>query len=340
MRLEKAVTLLQLARRLATNGEGMTLDDMAASTGVNRRTAERMRDAIRVIFPQMEELPDGRMIRFRIPGGLHGFMHSPTSDELAELEGAIRSLEKSGGSSRAALLRSLGDKIRSAIREPLRRRIEPDLEALVSSEEIVIQAGPRPLADAHTLSQLREAVKSLRICHFRYATRADGPPRMRRVVPYGILFGKAYYLVGPELGKAEPVLWRLDRISNVELGQPSHGPPPGFRLAEFATRSFGAFQETPQKVALKFSPVAAADAKRFLFHPSQAIEEVEDGSVIIRFTAGGLLELVRHLFSWGDTVTILQPQTLKQLMVDELRRALACHVPDHPAESERVKIEV
>lgn len=333
MRLEKAVTLLQLARRLASNGEGMTLDDMAASTGVNRRTAERMRDAIRVLFPQLEEIQDGRMIRFRIPGGLHGFMHSPTSDELAELEGAIRSLEKSGGSSRATLLRSLGDKIRSAIREPLRRRIEPDLEALVSSEEIVVQAGPRPLADAHTLSQLREAVKSLRVCHFKYATRADGAPRTRRVIPYGILFGKAYYLVGPQLGKVEPVLWRLDRISDVELGQASDGPPPEFNLAEFATRSFGAFQEAPQKVVLQFSPGAAADARRFLFHPSQVVEEADDGSVLIRFTAGGLLELARHLFSWGDTVTILQPRTLKQLMVEELQRALACHSSPRPRAS-------
>ncbi len=325
MRHEKAVVLLQLAHRLAASAEGMTLDEMAASVGVTRRTAERLRDAIRALFPQLEELADGRMVRFRIQGGLHGFMHAPTPDELAELEAAIRGLERSGGASRAALLRALSDKIRSAIRDSLRRRLEPDLEALTKAEEIVIQAGPRPLADADTLAQLREAVKSLRACRFHYAGSTGGAGRVRQVIPYGILFGKAYYLVAPEAGKPNPVLWRLDRISGVEVGDLCDGPPAGFSLSEFAARSFGAFQEPPQEVVLRFSPAAAADARRFMFHPSQAVEGQGDGSVIVRFTAGGLLELVRHLFTWGDTVTIIGPESLRQLMVNELHRALSRH---------------
>ncbi|MBL0404453.1 WYL domain-containing protein [Microvirga aerilata] len=310
----------------------MTLDEMAVSVGVTRRTVERMRDALRVLFPQLEELSDGRMVRFRIQGGLHGFMHVPTADELAELESAIRSLDKSGGAPRAALLRSLSDKIRSALRGPVRRRIEPDLEALTHAEEIVVPAGPRPLADAQTLSQLRAAVKSLRICHFRYAARPDAPGRLRRVVPYGILFGKAYYLVGPEVDKPDPVLWRLDRISDVEVGDATEGAPEGFDLTEFASRSFGAFQEPPEEIILRFDPAAAADARRFLFHPSQTIKAEEDGSIVIRFTAGGLLELVRHLFSWGDSVTIQAPSRLQDLMVAELQRALVRHRTERSSE--------
>jgi predicted DNA-binding transcriptional regulator YafY len=333
MRHEKALALLQLAYQLASSAEGMTLDEMAASAGVTRRTVERMRDALRVVFPQLEELPDGRMTRFRIQGGLHGFMQAPTPEELAELEAAIRSLDKSGGGSRSVLLRSLSHKIRSALREPVRRRLAPDLEALTSAEEIVIQAGPRPLADAHTLSQLREAVKSLRVCAFNYGRPTGAPQRPRQVIPYGILFGKAYYLVGPEVGKADPVLWRLDRISSVTLGDACEGAPASFNLTEFAARSFGAFQEPPQEVVLRFSPSAAADARRFLFHPSQVIEDQHDGALIIRFTAGGLLELVRHLFSWGDAVTILGPDRLRDLMIGELRRALAQHEVPLPAQA-------
>ncbi|MGW8788751.1 hypothetical protein, partial [Heyndrickxia sporothermodurans] len=85
MRWEKSSQLIALGRTLAGCSEGLTLDEMARSAGVDRRTAERMRDALRELFPQMEEVADGRSKRFRIPGGLDGFLQSPTADELAEL---------------------------------------------------------------------------------------------------------------------------------------------------------------------------------------------------------------------------------------------------------------
>lgn len=114
-------------------------------------------------------------------------------------------------------------------------------------------------------------------------------------------------------------------MSKVELGGATHAPPPSFRLADFAARSFGAFQEDPVDIVLKFSSQAAADARRFLFHPSQANEELGDGSLVVRFRSGGLLELVRHLFTWGEAVEILAPQKLRELMVAELELALVRH---------------
>ena len=86
MRHEKAQMVLQLARALAASAEGMTLDEMAMELGVGRRTAERARDAVRAVFPQLEEMEDGPAKRFRIVGGFDGFLHSPTTEELARPE--------------------------------------------------------------------------------------------------------------------------------------------------------------------------------------------------------------------------------------------------------------
>ncbi|HVL40786.1 MAG TPA: DNA-binding transcriptional regulator, partial [Brevundimonas sp.] len=52
MRLDKAALVIELARRMAASAEGLTLDEMARETGVGRRTAERMRDAVLALFPQ------------------------------------------------------------------------------------------------------------------------------------------------------------------------------------------------------------------------------------------------------------------------------------------------
>ena len=56
MRHEKAALLLDLARRLASSAEGLTLDEMAEAVDVGRRTAERMRDAIWDLFPDRKSV--------------------------------------------------------------------------------------------------------------------------------------------------------------------------------------------------------------------------------------------------------------------------------------------
>jgi hypothetical protein len=69
------------------------------------------------------------------------------------------------------------------------------------------------------------------------------------------------------------------RINNLQLGGAAKGPPPEFRLAEFANRSFGAFQEKPEDIVIRFAKVAAPDARRLLFHPTQTMEDQPDGSL-------------------------------------------------------------
>ena len=88
MRHDKAAQVLELARMLASSAEGLTLDEMAAALGVSRRTAERQRDAVRNVFPQMEEVDDPPTRRFRIPSGLDALFQTPSAEELAALRRA------------------------------------------------------------------------------------------------------------------------------------------------------------------------------------------------------------------------------------------------------------
>ena len=329
MRWEKTAALLDLARALPGTAEGLTLDDMAARARVDRRTAERMRDALRTVFPMLEELADGKTKRFRIGGGLEAFFRTPTPEELAELEIATRGLDAAGAADRAALLRSLAAKVRATLRQRDMRRIEPDLAALMEGEGLVMQAGPRPLANTSILRQVREAIKAARTCIFDYQD-ANGRSIRRTVNPYGILFGRNYYLVGSEFEMQDPRLWRFDRMSAFEVGSGSGGLPLSFNLSDYAMRSFGVYQEPVEQIELRFLKVAAGDARQFSFHPRQQCEECSDGSVIIRFTAGGLMELAHHLFTWGDGVVILSPDRLRRIMTAELKRALEAHSAPAP----------
>src|SRR6478735_5243634 len=198
MRHEKAGRLLELARMLAATAEGLTLDEMAERLSVGRRTAERMRDAVRDVFPQLEEVDDPPTRRFRIPSGLDGLFQAPTAEELASLAASAELMDRQGAAARAAALRSLEQKVLSATRAAARRRLAPDLEALLQAETIAVTAGPRPFEEESVLAAVRGALKAMSTLRFRYEGGST-PGRAREVTPYGILFGRSNYLVAEEL---------------------------------------------------------------------------------------------------------------------------------------------
>src|SRR5260370_23031095 len=133
MRYDKTKKILDLARALAASAEGLTLDEMCQVTGEERRTVERMRDTIRDVFPQMEEIVEHPTKRFHIPRGLDGFYQDPTTEELADLGNVVTEMLEKGATARAESLGALDKKIRAAMRHG-RRKTATDVEAMRQAE--------------------------------------------------------------------------------------------------------------------------------------------------------------------------------------------------------------
>lgn len=324
MRHEKATRLLDLARMLAGSAEGLTLDEMAVNLDVGRRTAERMRDAVWAAFPQMEAIDDPPTKRFRIPSGLDGVFQTPTAEELAALRTAADGYKASGADARAASLYALEAKLLSALRGAARRRVAPDVEALVQAETIAVHAGPRPFEDAAVLAAIRTAIKGLSALSFRYEGGST-PGRTREVTPLGVLFGRSNYLVAAEGPSGQPRSWRLDRMSDLKVLDRPAAPSADFSLQAFADESFGIYHDEIQDVILRIKPEGAEDALRWRFHATQQLTQEADGSVLVTFRAGGMRELAWHLFTWGDKIEIVAPDALKAKMIEELQEAGRAH---------------
>lgn len=324
MRHDKATRLLDLARMLAGSSEGLTLDEMARAMDVGRRTAERMRDAVWAAFPQMEAIDDPPTKRFRIPSGLDSLFQTPTAEELAALRTAADSYAAGGAEGRSAALYALERKLLSALRGAARRKVAPDVEALVQAETIAVHPGPRPFESEQVLTAIRTAVKGLQALSFRYEG-GSAPGRTRKVTPLGILFGHSNYLVATEGKDPRPRTFRLDRMQAVTALDEPAPPPEDFSLQAFADESFGIYHGPIEDVVLRIGPARADDALRWRFHPNQTVTQEADGSVIVAFRASGMLELSWHLFTWGDAVEIVSPPGLRAMMVEELRTALKAH---------------
>jgi predicted DNA-binding transcriptional regulator YafY len=328
MRLEKTTAVLKLARALASNWEGLTLDEMADFIGASRRTAERMRDAVESVFGLLDHIDDGRKKRFRLAArGLDRFVTTPTIDELTELENAARALEAAQAPDRASHLHSLRDKIGASLRDDDRRILSLNVEDQIRAETFACQVGPRPMSDPTVLSALREALLAERLVRFNYGGDDGEPPRWRKVVPYGLLFGPRYYLVACVKSRPGPVLFRLDMIHDVKVTEEPGLPPDTFDLKAYAERSFGVYQEEPEDIELRFAPSAARDARTYLFHPTQSFADETDGSLTVRFHAGGLKQIAHHLMTWGPSVTIVAPSKLQEVMRAKVEALHAHYVP-------------
>ena len=204
-------------------------------------------------------------------------------------------------------------------------RIEADIEALVQAEGLAMRPGPRPTPrQGLACALLREAITTCRIVEVRYLSQSTGRRSRQRIEPYGLLYGNRAFLVGRTDWKHDMRLWRLANMSEAHVAGECFTRDPDFDLESYTRRSFGTFQEEPVDVVLRFEAEAKRDAAAFLFHPSQSVEENADGTLTVRFTAGGIDEMCWHLITWGDSVTVEHPARLRNRLA-AMCAGLAAH---------------
>jgi predicted DNA-binding transcriptional regulator YafY len=140
-----------------------------------------------------------------------------------------------------------------------------------------------------------------------------------------LLLGVRRYLVARDIAKptSAPLQhFRVEEIEAAEVLEESFEFDQDFDIRRHAEKGFGSFENSTEygDVVWRFSPEAAAHARRFVFHPTQTLEDEPDGSLLVRFKASGLLEMCWHLYAWGTAVEVLQPERLRDMVHQSRRR--------------------
>ena len=326
MRLEKSEQLLKLALMMQASTEGIGLQEIQEEFEVGRRTAERMRDALLQLFPHVEEMrSDGKTKHWRLPPSAMAGLIQISAEDLAEMKTAIDLLRKENLAHHAEHLDKLWLKIKGRLRPESAASIDTDLEALLEAEGHAMRPGPRPNINPHVLYILREAIKGFCKVRMTYHGRIKGDVTERIVHPYGFVYGMRHYLIAwCEEGKGLRS-FSLPNIKDVTLLDASYRKDPAFDLKEYAERSFGVFQEEPYDVVWRFSSAVSEEVKEYHFHPFQKIEDQPDGSIIVRFKAGGWKEMCWHVMTWEGHAEILEPAHLRK-SYDEMVLKLHSHL--------------
>jgi len=88
-------------------------------------------------------------------------------------------------------------------------------------------------------------------------------------------------------------------------------------------------------VSVWFDPYEARWIRERQWHPTQTIDEHEDGSLTVHFRATGLSEVGRWVLSYGEHAVVQRPKKLRDHIASILAVALRNYEVTDPQEKSR-----
>ncbi len=319
MAYQKMHHLLELAIRIQSDTEGVAIADICQQFGISRRTAERMLEFLRQKFPQLSETTGEKGIkRWRLPSGTLKNYINFSADEISALQNALRLTEQAQLEGQSRLLTSILHKLKALMEPETLYRIEADTDIMNVSEGYAFRPLRRLNINPRHVDLLRHAVTACRKVRIRYNS-ASGNRNWRTLHPYAFIYDKKHYLIAYAEKNRDFRCFNLENILELKESNDYFIRRPDFDLQKYCSENFGVFRDTPFEVEWLFDASGAAKAKSYIFHPGQTMTENADGSLTVCFKAGGILEMDRHLYSWGKHVRVIKPQNWQQ-MVEEVKQ--------------------
>ena len=307
-RLNKAEEIIELAMMFQNSYCGLCIDDIQEHFECSRRSAERMKSLLFDMFPEkVEEVPTSdKKKRWRFVKGTMNFLISFNAMELANL---MFLSQLTQDESRKKVINELIEKIKALTPRRKFQSIQTDIEAIMESEGFAVRQYSRPLVKSKTMEKLRNSMIAYKKVQFDYPTGKGN----RRITlnPYGLIISDKHYLVGFNEYVSNLRLYKVDKISNLEILDEYYLKDEKFSLTEYCKNSFSIYQEEPINITLEFDKSVAEDVLSYHFHPTQKMKQLDNDNVQVKCTCGGKYAICHELFKWGGKVQIKKPVELK-----------------------------
>jgi len=142
------------------------------------------------------------------------------------------------------------------------------------------------------------------------------------------IYKQGLYLFARDLGAEGHIKkFAIDRFRSFRRSRGVHFDyPEDYDPNDLFANSFGIIGATPQDVVLRFHRRVAPYIQERLWHPSQEIERLPDGSIQLSMHVGVAAELVNWVMGFGPEVYVSAPTELGELI--RRRHAEAARVTD------------
>ncbi len=275
----------------------MAVKDLSEEFGVTRRQVYRDLDRIQEEGHPLEQSDGGGEKTWQLPLGYKGLLPITVSPyELMALHFAKSHLAYLQGTPFTDDLESLIGKVEAGLPHKV-------LNHLVRINQVFLpRSGPvRDYAKQKiVLSQLQKALLLQRTLLLFHQKPDYDEPVEHRVDPYRLLLHQfGLYVVGYSHRAKALRMFAVERIASVEILDEQFNLPDEVRLDEMYDNLFGLIDEPAQTIRIQFTPDVAYLVKERRWHPSQRVECLKDGSVIVTLTAGGMDEVATWVLSWA-----------------------------------------
>ncbi len=172
---------------------------------------------------------------------------------------------------------------------------------------------------------IKEAMDKRREIEIAYKTMKSPQNETKRMIaPYGLFFHEGlWYVLGYCHLRREIRTFALDCIRSYLITDRHYDIPPGFNMVDHFKQGWHMIQYgEPVEVVLKIANRYARWIKRRRWHPTQVIEEQNDGFLIFRVTLQGTRELKWWTYHWIPYCEIIAPPELREEVIGEMRAML------------------
>jgi proteasome accessory factor B len=317
MRKEQRVK--EVIRLLSQESSGLTTKELAAALNVSERTIYSDLNFIESELSLPLQRPSGKS---GTPDGCYSLKLNDSSFKFAPWHSQI--LEHPMGSSISLIGKREVEFLAS---EFLTESFSTKSKELTGKLKILayelIDCKEGQVKMRHFLQALKENAEM----EITYTTFSRENELSKRIIqPYGLVwFNASWYAVAYCRLRQSVRIFKLDRVIQTRMLDSHFALPLDFSLDEYFAQSWGIVVDSnqkPKEVKLLFSPKVANEVIKYRYHPSQQNRWVDHGWLEVNFKIAAVTEMKNWVLSWGEDVLVIEPEELRQELVQLLKVCL------------------
>jgi predicted DNA-binding transcriptional regulator YafY len=312
--LSRAERLRAIERLLYNSPDGLSAIEIAQTCHVGRRT----------VYRDLELLESGGVPLWQ-DGGRFGIIRERylttvrvNFNEAVALFLAVRLLGRHADAHNPHVVSALS-KLATALPEPLASRVA----------RLAGQMRKRPVDSRYVavIEAVTLAWASQRKVRLWYRSPRTGELHPRDVSPYTVEVlptSRGTYVVGYDEWAKALRTFRLERLERAQMLEETYTVPKDFDPEQHFARAWGIMTgDEIVEVVLQFTPAVAALVKEHRWHPSQSLDDLADGGVLLVVRIGDPREMRPWIRSWGAECEVLEPDWLRAELREETERMAA-----------------
>ena len=323
MRNAEVIRQWQILREIEGRRTGVTIHDLARSSGVTTRTIRRDLQALQEAgFAVYDEGEENETKRWRLEAQPFRALQDGLSvSDVAALYLSRALVEAMPGWPLAAELREAFAKIERSLNDRMR-------EFLATLPQVLsAKAGPGTdtpgSAMVDVTRRLLDATRGRRIVTMRYFSASKNRAKQYEVHPYRLALATGgVYLVAWVPAYQEFRTFAAGRIERLTVQEQTFRKT--HELPEHLfSQSMGVFWGEPERIELEFDASVAPFVRGRVWHESQEITDLADGRLNMVLNVSNDWALKSWLLGFGAAVKVVSPAELATALKDEFARALA-----------------